>query len=207
MAKGAFGAQVDLAAPTAAASGTPSTSVTGLSSQRVLFGSSDGRIAQSANFNVNSSGHVGIGTTSPITALEIIHPGNGLLTLSTASGQQQFDLRITGGTLGVARTGITVDLFLNSGGNFGVGVTPAAKLHAQTTVNGNAFLVTATTAGTQPAFSIESTGSTSKIGFWTTAGSTRLSVTTVVPAAVYTSEVGREVNQIVEALRAFGLLT
>ena len=44
------------------------------------------------------------------------------------------------------------------------------------------------------------------IGVFGAAGSTQLSVTTVIPVAVYTSDVGAEVNNIVQALRAYGLL-
>lgn len=223
----------------AAASGSPSTAITGLTSRQVLFGSPTGGVAQMAGFQADSTqGFVGIGTSAPAGQLDVMSAGSG--------GAINPPIRLRKGALGLGYTtfngrtvvvvessaggGTYISLLASSGSNqagfffgttatesigqirynyandalefntlsaqranlsasgLGVGINPAqAQLHAQTTVNGNAFLVTCTTAGTVPALCVESSGTSVKFGAFTTVTAAQASSYTVPSTAVFTT--------------------
>lgn len=68
----------------AAASGTPATAITGLSSRQLVYGSPTGGVAQSANAQFDSTqGFLGLGTSGPVSRLHVI--GELATGLSSAS--------------------------------------------------------------------------------------------------------------------------
>lgn len=226
--KGAFGAQVALAPPTAAASGTPSTSITGLSSRQPLFGSSVGGVAQDAIWQYDSTlGRIGLGSSAPEARFYAVPPAGGANAFgwATTAGVHSGGVN-SSGHLGLGTTAPTAQLHLSDGGAGNLRLSAAAigssfvgiwsGTAAPTISNAAMFMdptITAVNAPTGGNVSLRVANVTQlflssvAIGVFGQAGSTRLTVTTVAPAAVYTSDVGREVNQIVEALRAYGWLT
>lgn len=105
--------------------GVPSTSIVGLSSRQVLFGSSVGGIAQDALFQYDSTdGRLGIGTSAPTARFTAI---------PSAAGEATYDWYTTAGV----HSGR-----INSSGHAGFGTTaPTAAVHARSNTTNTASLV------------------------------------------------------------------
>lgn len=150
------------------------------------------------HITVNSSGHVGINTTVPAVPLHVRTPAGGgdVMRLMSSNGA---DIAFIGATTQgmLFRTRSSVSLPAGAG----------AEWHFATTVNGDAFRVTATTGGANVAINVHSTGSTQRIGFWTTVGSVRPSSYTpagtsgrTVPSTNIAAGAA-EINQLIGVVR------
>lgn len=159
---------------------------------------------------------VGILTTAPTRPLDIsstlgmcistgVQNGYYVRNAITGIGFQStvlMGVRISGSSMiNVTTNGMMVH---GSGGAAG----PNGALEVATTKNSNVLMVSGTTAGNQPAFCIESTDTTSKIAFWSTAGTTRLAAITTQSTATQTTADIRNlqvaVNDLINVFKTFG---
>lgn len=130
-----------------------------------LFGTSASLVVNgSTRLQVDSSGNVGIGTTSPSSKLDVYDAVDRVMN---TSGTGQFEIQGAGYTFGIAMGATTTALYHNSAsrnlsfgtnetervtitgsGNVGIGTTsPIAKLHSLVTTNGPALLLNNSTGG------------------------------------------------------------
>lgn len=198
---------------------SPGSGSSGFSSRALVFGNSSGQLVNSGAPQWDSTqSFLGIGTSAPSAPLEIGSSGGIRLTTSQTAG-----LMSPTGAAGIIFPAVTqVGIVAGAAStqivrisSAGVAIRPAgqvavpsAGLDVISTVNGNAFLVQGSTAGNVPVISVETTLGQAKLGFWTTAGSTRPSTYTTAgttsrvfpatntPVAVYSSDVGAQVNAI-----------
>ncbi len=96
-------------------------------------------LASSERMRIDSSGNVGIGTTSPVNKLHVFNAGYPQMALQSNAGTWQIGVS-TGNDLAFRKgtSGSNYPLWLDSSGNVGIGTTsPSVKLE----VNGNAKLL------------------------------------------------------------------
>lgn len=156
---------------------------------------------------------VGIGTTNPQAPLQVASTVGVLLSTGTAKGlmfadgnigivaisSNQLQFNVPNGMARLTTVGLQI-----SGAPGGVN-NSSALLHLRTTVNGNVFLVEGSTVVGTPAFCIQSTGSTSKVGFWSTGGTTRMpAISTVAVGGSDTASLRTAVNDLIAVFQAFG---
>lgn len=154
---------------------------------------------------INSSGHVGIGTTAPTGHLDVLATASLDVNLRRATTANYNLLGFWTGTtrefaivqfgsehmLRITRDAGTLnDLVLNSSGHLGIGTTiPTVPLE----VVGSVRLVTST-ANTLSFFG--AAGTTRQGAYATTGTTSRTMNSTITPAAVYSSDVGAQLNAL-----------
>lgn len=190
-----MGQQVEFSGP-APGGATPSTTITGLTSRQLVFGSSAGGIAQIASFQIDSTlAYLGIGTSAPGTDIHIQHGGTTaagitveqttnresfLQTIVSVAGvpqgfglfQETTRLHLRVADTAASTVGATLITF-NRDGNVGFGTTaPTAPLTARVPAGGGPSLVLQSSAGADQVF-VNSSG---HVGIGTTAPTRLLTI-------------------------------
>jgi hypothetical protein len=115
--------------------GTGSLTGSGASGQVPYFTSSSILASSSNFFWDNTNKFLGIGTSTPGTALELkVLNGNGLRLVNAGSSDKTWDFVVSGNDLRINETSVVATITFEAGGNVGIGTTdPTSKLE----VNGD----------------------------------------------------------------------
>jgi len=123
---------------------------------KLVGGSSVGVNATKSEFmRIDSSGRLGIGTSSPTAFLDINSGSNSPVIRLTSSAVGQIPFKITSSIPAVSNSGFSIvdetananRLVIDSSGNVGIGAAPVAGLHIQTSTRSLSLAPSATGGG------------------------------------------------------------
>lgn len=147
---------------------SPGSGSSGFTSRAVIVANGSGQLVDGGTALQwdSTQGFLGIGTTAPATPLDVAST----LGMTISTGAAGFNFR--GGPKFFATSTGLLQISLPPAANSKITLDSSGTV-IRSTANGNTFLVTGTTGLSNPAFCVETTGSTMKMGFWTTAGTTQ----------------------------------